>query len=342
MVNNGKRLLLVAALTCLVLAGLAGYGDVREVWKHVAGFPLWSLLAALALAGVNYFLRFLRWSYYLRVLNLSVPLKISLLVFLTGLAMTITPGKLGELLKCYLLRDYAGIPVPNSAPAVLMERVTDLLSVAAMALLGLALLPAPVAVVLGVVLGGSALLVYLATTRHTDRILRLPVIRRWSGEISEAREGVRALSRPRPMTIAALLGLVAWVSEGVALWVVLRGLGADLDFLVSLPIYAGSVLAGAITTLPGGLVGTEGAMVALLQQLGMERDVAAAGTLVVRLVTLWFAVVVGLVALGWLHWVVGRRVVGRRTVAGPNIPAPTEATGPVPGVAEPESGKGNG
>ena len=306
MSSGGKKLLLVIGLTCLVFAGLAGYGDAREVGRHLAGFPLWPLLAALALALANYLLRFLRWSYYLRVLGLNVPLKVSLLVFLTGLAMTVTPGKLGELLKCYLLRDRAGIPVPASAPAVLMERITDLLSVAAMALLGLTLLPPLVSLVVGLMVVVIAVAICFAAARQTDWILRLPVIRRWNEDLASAREGFRALARPVPFAIATSLALIAWASEGVALWVVLRGLDVDIGFLVSLPVYAGSVLAGAITTLPGGLVGTEGAMLTLLQQLGAERDVAAAGTLLVRLVTLWFAVVVGLAALGCLHWKWGR------------------------------------
>ena len=44
-------------------------------------------------------------------------------------------------------------------------------------------------------------------------------------------------------------------------------------------------------------MGTEGSMLALLQQSGVTRVGASAGTVLVRLATLWFAVAVGLVAL---------------------------------------------
>ncbi len=299
---GGKKLFLVAALVCLVFVGVASYGDFREVWRHLVNFPLANLLLAVILALVNYLARFLRWLYYLRVLRLSVPFTPSLLIFLAGLAMTITPGKVGELVKSYLLRERAGIPVAASAPAVVMERITDLVSVALMGMVGLALLPPPVAVFLGSILLGVGAAIYLLTTRHTDRMLGWPVLKRWSADIREARAGLRELSRPIPLLTATVLGFVAWVSEGVALWVVLTGLGAEADILFSLPIYAGSTLVGAATTLPGGLVGTEGAMIALLQQIGAERDVAATATLLVRVVTLWLAVIIGLAALAWLHW----------------------------------------
>ncbi|MDE2938095.1 MAG: lysylphosphatidylglycerol synthase transmembrane domain-containing protein [Chloroflexota bacterium] len=303
MSSTARKLLLVVFLVCLVFAGVAGYGDFQEVWRRMSQFPPLYLLWAFGLALINYLLRFLRWAFYLKILRINLSFPASLLVFLGGLAMTITPGKVGELVKCYLLRDRASVPVAASVPVVLMERVTDLVSVGLMGLLGLFLLPPLLSTSLLLALAVVAAALYVLSTRHTDRALGLPLVRRWQAEIREARQGIRALSRPGPMTAALILGLVSWISEGVALWVVLKGLGTDMSVLLSLPVYAGSVLIGAATTLPGGLLGTEGAMVAILQQIGAERDVAAAGTLIVRVATLWFAVVVGLGALGILHWI---------------------------------------
>ena len=322
MSSRGKKLLLVILLSSLVFVGLAGYGDFREVWRHLAEFPPGYLFLALGLAVVNYLLRFLRWAYYLKLLGISVPFSVSSLTFLTGLAMTITPGKVGELVKSYLLRDRAGAPVTASLPVVLMERLTDLISVALMGFVGLMLLPPLVSAGLGIVVVTVAVVVYFLTTRHTDRLMSLPVVRRWSEQLQEARQGMRELSRPMPLVIAVALGLLSWVSEGVALWVVLQGLGADVGLLLSLPIYAGSVIVGAVTTLPGGLVGTEGAMVTLLQQAGVARDAAAAGTLLVRVATLWFAVGVGLAALAWLHWLLPGPRVSQEPVVEPGISEP--------------------
>ena len=105
---TSKKLALLVVLAVLVFAVLVGYGDFREMGQRLAHFPLTHLIAALALALLNYLLRFFRWTYYLRVLKISTPVGVSGLVFLSGLAMSITPGKAGELLKSYLLRDRAG------------------------------------------------------------------------------------------------------------------------------------------------------------------------------------------------------------------------------------------
>ncbi|MBM3942724.1 MAG: flippase-like domain-containing protein [SAR202 cluster bacterium] len=304
---NGRRWLLLAGLAVLVFVGLAAYGDLRDLAGRVTRFPLPYLAVALGLAAINYLLRFLRWQFYLRTLSIPVPVPVSALVFLGGLALSITPGKLGELVKSYLLRDRSGVPVTLSAPVVLMERFTDVIAVALVGMAGLALpasqqLPLLVSLVLLSVLLLCAVAALLVFWRRGDRLLDLPLVRRWGQAVRESQEGMRRLLGFRPLAVALLLALLAWCSEGLALWVILRGLDAEISVLQAVPIYAAATLVGAISTLPGGLVGTEGSMVALLQQAGVSRGPAAAATLLVRLATLWFAVVIGLAALVCWRW----------------------------------------
>ena len=298
---TSKKLLLLVLLTILVFVGLAGYGDFTETGGQLAHFPFSYLIAALALAVVNYGLRFLRWAYLLRVLGIDIPLGLNGLVFLSGLAMSITPGKAGELIKSYLLRDRSGVPVSASAPVVVMERVTDVISVVLLAMLGLALLPLPVVAALTAVLFLSGAALVFIGTRKGDWLFSLPLLRRWSSGLRASYHGLRQLAAPKVLLAATVLGAAAWFSEGLALWVILRGLDADVALSRALPVYAAATLAGALSALPGGLVGTEGSMVALLLQSGVARGPASAATLLVRLATLWLAVAVGLIALGGLN-----------------------------------------
>jgi len=298
---SSKKLLVLILLTVAVFVGLVSYGDFKEMGNQLAHFPLTHLFAALGLAAANFALRLLRWSYYLRVLGIGVPWGINILVFLSGLAMSITPAKAGELLKSYLLRDRAGVPVARSAPVVVMERLTDLVSVVLLALVGIALLPVPVLAVLAVVLALCVAAIILIATRKVDRLFSLPLLRRWDSALRTSHDALRQLASPRVMLSGLALGAAAWLSEGLALWVILDGLDVQVSLVRALPIYAAATLVGALTTLPGGLVGTEGSMVALLQQSGIARGAASAGTLIVRLTTLWFAVAVGLLALACLN-----------------------------------------
>ena len=99
------------------------------------------------------------------------------------------------------------------------------------------------------------------------------------------------------MSLSLALGGLAWLAEGYAFWIVLKGLGSETPLLVAVSIYAASSLLGAVTMLPGGLVSTEGAMLALLQRTGIGTTVASAATLIIRVSTLWFAVLIGALSL---------------------------------------------
>ena len=292
-----KKFLLLAGLTVGVFVALAGYGDFSSMISEIGSLPIRYLFVGLGLAFSNFLLRFFRWAFYLKVLGIEAPIGISGLVFLSGLAMSITPGKAGELVKCYLLNGKTGVPVSRSAPAVVMERLTDVISVIILGLTGFVLLPVPVIMVLAAALVVTVAGLMFAVSRQASRLTRMPMLSRWSKLLQDSQVGFKELAAPRVMAVSVAIGVVAWFAEGLALWVILKGIGSDIDLVKALPIYAAATLVGAVTALPGGLVGTEGSMLAFLQQSGVTRAGASAGTVLIRLVTLWFAVLVGLLAL---------------------------------------------
>jgi uncharacterized protein (TIRG00374 family) len=91
--------------------------------------------------------------------------------------------------------------------------------------------------------------------------------------------------------------VLAWGAEGMALYWMLGWLGIPLDLVAALFVYAISMIAGALSFLPGGLGGAEGTMIGLLLASGAPQGQAVAATVLIRLTTLWFAVGLGLVAL---------------------------------------------
>jgi uncharacterized protein (TIRG00374 family) len=78
--------------------------------------------------------------------------------------------------------------------------------------------------------------------------------------------------------------------------VVLNALpGIDISIGTAIFIYAFAILVGAVTLIPGGLLATEGTMASLLVLLKVPAAEAILATLITRLATLWFAVLLGLV-----------------------------------------------
>src|SRR5215467_9007762 len=118
------RVVLGVAAGVAVYIGLSIWADAREVAAALSAFR-WRLAAlGCLLAALNYLVRFGRWHYYLGLLGIRVEPRDSLTVFLAGFALTVTPGKLGEAVKAFLLRASHNQPVARTAPIVIAERVT--------------------------------------------------------------------------------------------------------------------------------------------------------------------------------------------------------------------------
>ena len=92
-----------------------------------------------------------------------------------------------------------------------------------------------------------------------------------------------------------------WALECTALWVILRGFGQSTSLDLATFFYATSTLAGALVPVPGGLGVTETSLQGQMRELGHVAPTAAtAAMILVRFATLWFAVLVGFVALSLL------------------------------------------
>lgn len=298
------RVILGVAAGVAIYVGFSIWADARSVGRALADFHWHIALAALGLASLNYLVRFVRWHYYLKVLGLDVPVGHSLLVFLGGFSLTVTPGKLGEVVKALLLRESHAIPVARTAPIVIAERFTDLVGLLLLACVGIFSFEADPHFLLvgaGLIAFGLAVVSVEPIADFFLRLAaRLPGLRRMAPKLAQAHRTTAALLRPRPLLLGVVLSTVSWFFECTAFWAIVHGFaGASINLQAATFIYASMTVAGALSFLPGGLGVTEAGMLAMLGQLGTGcgRSVAAAATFVTRLCTLWFAVLIGIGAL---------------------------------------------
>ena len=307
--NLRGKLLISLLLGIVVFAGLSIYADFREVLRSLSEFN-WALLPLiLAFTTVNYLLRFIKWEYYLGLIGVrGLSKRTSFLIFFSGLGMVITPGKVGEWLKTYLLREIHGTPVARSAPILIAERLTDSIALLIICAAGIFVFgdfwQAFVAVAVG-----SVVLVAVARHRPTAMALlrlggRIPFVRRFVPQLEEFYEATRVLLSPRAVILMGALSAFSWFFEVLGFYFTLVGLGLDgngdllLKSAFILPI---ATLASAILLTPGGLGVAEGGITGLsIALLDMSKSAAAVGTLIIRFATLWFGVIVGLIAFAVL------------------------------------------
>ena len=290
-----KPLLLVLAVAATAYAAaLLVWGDsprasLTRLWS-------WTGLQAGALCLLNYLLRGMRWRLWMAHYGRHFGRWQGLRIYLAGYAFTPTPGNVGEAVRGLMLARQP-LGARQSLAIFGAERVADLVCLLLLCLpvvgwawrRGWLGTPPPM---WAAALAGCALAALLVAGLLFKS--RAAWFRRegWLGWLKDA---WRCLS-VRPLAWFALT-LTAWAMQGVAVWLICRESGLALGLPEATGFYALAMVAGALSALPAGLGGTEAALAGLLAAHGASTAQALGITVLVRLLTLWLAVAIGVLAL---------------------------------------------
>lgn len=301
-----RKALLVTFAAIVLYGGAVAFADFRAVRDSLQGVRLETILLALALATASFCIRFLRWQGYLRALDVRISATDSALIFASGLGLSATPGKAGELLKSLMLQRVAATPIAHGVPIVAVERLTDAMSLGLLGAVGLAgTARGPLLVGLAVI--GCLVLAGLLGSRRFGEaaialVSRASFVRPHRARLAAAHHSVLRLCAPSTMSQALALALLAWTIHSLCLLYLANAFDAvSLTPGQAMFANAAPLLAGALAMLPGGLGLTEASLAGALIAFGdgaVTPALATAITLLVRLVTLWWAVGLGSAALG--------------------------------------------
>ena len=291
--------IVLSALGYLLFSIGGGWHDVMQGMREVGA---WGVTLCLLLSLVNYGLRFVRWNHYLVALGHRVPILCNLRIYIAGFALTTTPGKAGESLRSVFLKRH-GVCYRRSLGALVAERLSDVISVAALATWGLGSYPPARPFMIGLACLIACVLLALQSTALLRRIEdgAMACLPKKLGKsvrfMIELILSIRTCFRLQSLLYGIALGIVAWGAEAVAFYYLLGYLGCAISLPIATFIYCFAMLVGGLTFLPGGLGGSEVALLKLLTLNGASTSVAVVATIVIRITTLWFSVILGLCML---------------------------------------------
>lgn len=301
-----KRAVFSIIIGIVLYTVLVLHSDLQKVITSADSINLKWVPLFLLLPLLNYVVRFGKWVYFLHRIGEKVPLKDNFLIFIAGFSMTVSPGKMGELLKCSLLKKRYGIPVEKTSPIVVAERLTDLISMVLLALIGALLvrssvaLPAAAAGALFVAIIMIILLNYRAWSVFSKVAGKIPLLKTKTHLFEEFRNAAITLLNAKSLLVSVPIGMVSWGIEALVLCVVAASMGYSLPAGVALLSHSAGSVAGAISMIPGGLGLTEVTIDGILCGY-LPEATATVTTLLMRFATLWFSVVLGLIALAFLR-----------------------------------------
>ncbi|WP_226648839.1 lysylphosphatidylglycerol synthase transmembrane domain-containing protein [Microbulbifer variabilis] len=286
---------LAIVVTVLLYAGMVTLADWGVFGTAVSTLPsvLWVQMVALSL--LSYLLRFARWHHFTLALGHEVPVLRNLEIYLAAFALTLTPGKAGEAIRSVYLRPY-GVSYSHSIGVFISERLLDLVAVGALASLATSIFPEQQPWMLTAI-AFIIIIVLLLRSRLLALIGKRLAKSSTAGHATKVIATIHFLLSERRLAMATPLSFMAWMAQGVSLYLLVHTLGYELPANTIIAIYCLSILAGAVSFIPGGLGATEAAIVLLLSAAGVGQTDAIMASLISRSLTLWLAVGIGSVSM---------------------------------------------
>jgi len=295
MEKSGKVwLIILFAIAVYLLMGI--YADFGKLSQAMKDFRWAFLLLLFALTTTNYLFRFIKWDFFLKQAGVYLNLKDNLFVFFSGLAMIITPCKIGEIWKGWLIKDINGEELSKTVPVVIVERITDVLGLAILSIFGVLYYKQGVYLILVLLL---LFLLFFAAVK--SRTTSTWIISKLETKMGKYAENIKTMHRtfeatmePKGLIGMSLLSAFAWFFECLGMYIVILGFKESLNITLATFIFSFASLAGAVSMIPGGLGVAEATISGLLQFFGSAPATSVGIAIIIRLGTLWYGAIMGM------------------------------------------------
>jgi len=296
-----KKIFISVIFGLIIFAGLSIYSDFNKITKIFLTFNYKYIPLILILAPLNYCFRYIKWNYYLKKVDIQINNKDNILIFASALAMTVTPGKIGELLKSYLLKEKNSIPISQTAPLIMTERLTDGISMIILASFGVLIYDYGKGILFSVIIFMIIIICLAQSPKIISKLInflgKIKILKKHSESFKIFYQNTYTLFKIKTLLFAIIIGIISWSFEGLIIFLTLKAMDTKISLLASIFIVSFSSIVGAISMLPGGLLAAEGSIFGLLLLMKIPKDIATVTTIITRFSTLWLGVLIGIIAL---------------------------------------------
>lgn len=286
-----KRYIISSAISIILLAYMLYKADIGAVAKVVSQAKLEFILASFVLCFTDLSCKIYRWKIFLSAYNLKVkPFDIASSFLASLFLANVTPARVGEASRPYFLKKRYNANFFKILPAVLVERFLDMTVLFIFAIIFFAFFSSFFSSVLQVVLIGiAAILVFVLFLLCSKSLMhkflgfffrlfgRIGFVKKLQKKVTKMVDdfyaGVKAIKSNKLYKVIVLT-FISWTLEAGILWFSAASLGVNVPFVYCAGVLAIGVLAGILSSLPGGLGSMEAVFFTFFSILGNSEAVS--------------------------------------------------------------------
>ena len=278
------------------------FSDLNLISDQLANFKIEFLPPILILVTISWFILFARWQILLKNSNIIIPLKSSFGIFISGFSLQFIPGEAGEFLKVQLLKNKFNITRSKTSPIIITEMLYNAIGLVALSVTSIWFFEFTIYifVVFSILL---VLLFYLINNKKyflkiINKFSKIRFFKKYAEATSESLEIIQNLTRGKVLVYSVTLSIFFWLIECIAIHLLLSSFGINtIELLALIPMYTSSIILGVVSFLPFGLGVFEGSLAGFMSLHGIHISISLTVVILARIITRWYSVFVGLVAL---------------------------------------------
>ena len=296
-----NKLIIIICLTVAIYAIFLIGSDAKKVMDEIDNFRFEYVPLILALVVAGWFCLFARWEILLKHQKIIIPRKKNMQIYFSGFALSVIPGKVGELIKSQLLKTNFNISRKISAPIVIIEQIYTVIGLVLVSIVGILYFEIGTYVIGIFAIFLIIILTIIQSKKLFDKIFKIFQKRKRFEKfilpLAESHEVLKNLTRGKTLFYASLLSVMYWILECIIVYLILLSFGIELEFLVMIPTYTSSIILGVASFLPLGIGVVEGSLTSFFTIHGIDISVALTLVVIIRVFTRWISVSFGFVAL---------------------------------------------
>jgi len=292
-------LLVVVSMIVLYIVFLI-VSDFSVIREKIFDFKTDYLPIILLLAPLSWVIVFFRWHFLLKNSNIIIPKKENFKIYMAGYAMSVTPGKVGELIKSQFLKSKYGVSRKNTLPIIISEYFYHMVGVLVVSIIGVYYFEFS----LYIIILTSALIIITLTIissetffkKFVNLISKRNFLKKYVSPISDSHIILKKSTRGKIFIISSVLSIAFWLTEVLIVYFVFLSFNIlNFEFFKIAAIYTTSLILGMLSFLPMGVGVVEGSLAGFLNYEGIDISIALTLVILIRIFTRWYGVIAGLI-----------------------------------------------
>lgn len=300
-ITNLRTVILFLILGFFVYVVLIAISDFSAVYERIVNFHNEYIPYIISIVIITIILRALRYHLYLKSVDINLKFKQSLVIYVAGLSMELTPIRFGQFITSYILKEKFNQPIIKSAPIIPAERITDLIGLVAISIPAILfigniswVITAAIILLSFIVIITQKRNLFESLSKPFSKYKKLEKILTYGQDFTK---NAYLLMKPKILGIASLISAVTWAIEGIAIYLILLALDIKIGIFDSILVYTKSAFIGGISFTPSGLGTADGSFVTFLSAYGIELSLATSAIVITRLFFMWSRIIVGFIFL---------------------------------------------